>query len=179
LNVTEFLTPDAVVIYPSRGRVLLLGLGAAAFVALGFFLWRIGGIRNQIVAVAAGGFFGMCFFFALYKLIWRQPALIISSSGLVDNSSALGGYAIRWNEVESVYISTMRTSLFSSQHFLSIRLKRPEEFLNRQSSFRARLMKANVSLVGAPVNISANTLPIKLEELVAMVQQKCSVAGAS
>jgi hypothetical protein len=97
----------------------------------------------------------------------------------MDNSSALGGYAIRWNEVESIYISTMRTSAFSSQRFLSIRLKRPEEFLSRQSAFRARLMKVNVSLVGAPVNISANTLPIKLEELMAMVQQKCSVAGTS
>jgi hypothetical protein len=80
LNVDEFLTPDAVVLYPSRGRILLIGLGAAAFVALSFFLWQIGGVRNQIVAVAACGFFGICFLFALYKLIWRQPALIINSS---------------------------------------------------------------------------------------------------
>jgi len=179
LNVDEFLTPDAVVIYPSRARVFLLLLGSAAFVALGIVLWRIGGIRNEVVGVAASGFFGLCLVFAVVKLISHQPALIMNSSGFMDNTSALGGYTVRWDEVESIYISSMRTSLFSAQRFLSVRLKRPEEFLSRQSAFKARLMKANVGLVGAPINISTNTLPVKLEELVAMMQKRLPSAQAS
>jgi hypothetical protein len=35
------------------------------------------------------------------------------------------------------------------------------------------MMKMNVGLVGAAVNIPANTLPISLEELIQNIQQKC------
>jgi hypothetical protein len=179
LNVDEFLTPDAIVIYPSRGRVFLALLGSAVFVALGAFLWRIGGIRNQVAAVASCVVFGLCLIFAVIRLISHQPALIINSSCLMDNSSALGGYTVRWDEVEGIYISSVRASLFSTQRFLSICLKRPEEFLSRQSAFRARWMKANVALVGAPVNISASPLPVRLEELMAMIQKNLASAQAS
>jgi hypothetical protein len=175
-DYNQFLTPDAVVIYPSRGKLLLLVLGGAAFIALGLFLWRTGQIKNQVVAILSVVFFGACFVFGVIRLIWRKPSLIISPMGILERSSALGSYLLRWDEIDSVFISTMQVTAFSSQRFLSIRLKNTEEFLARQSSARARLMRMNMGLVGAPINISASTLPVKLEELIEVMQQK-SPAG--
>jgi hypothetical protein len=172
LNPNEFLTPDAVVIYPSRARIFLVFLGSLAFVALGFFLWKnwqeTEGPRALVAAVAGIGFFGLGAVFALVKLISRQPALVINSSGFM-----FGKYSLHWDEVESIYISSMRVSAFSTQRFISVRLKRPEEFLSRQPALMARLMKANMGLTGAHVNISANVLPMKPEDLVATMRNKC------
>jgi len=168
----QFLTPDAAVIYPSRGKLLLAIFGAAAFVALGFFLWNTGEIKGQIAGVLSIGFFGACFLFCVIRLTWRRPSLIISPMGIFDSSSWLGGYILPWNEIDRVYVSTMRTSVFSSQRFLSVRLKNTEEFLARQSSAKTRMMRMNMGLVGAPINISASTLPVTLEEILELIHQK-------
>jgi hypothetical protein len=171
-----FLTPDAAVIYPSRGKLLLLVLGAAAFVALGFFVWSIGEIKGQVAGALSIVFFSACFVFGVIRLIWRSPSLIISPMGIFEGSSALGSYILRWDEIHSVYISTMRVTVFSSQRFLSVRLKNTEEFLARQSSAKARIMRMNMGLVGAPINISASALPVTLEEILELIHQK-SPAG--
>jgi hypothetical protein len=176
VDYTPFLTPDAVVIYPSRGKLLLLALGSAAFVVLGFFMWSTGQTKNQVGGVLSIVFFGACFLFGAARLIWRRPSLIISPNGIFEGSSALGGYLLRWDEIHSVYISTMRVNVFSSQRFLSVRLNNTEEFLARQSSAKARLMRMNMGLVGAPINISSSTLPMTLEEIINVIQQK-SPAG--
>jgi hypothetical protein len=153
-------------------KLFLLVLCGAAFAVVSLFIWRTGEVVKQTVAVAGVLFSGVCLVFGVVKLIWRQPALIINSAGILDNSSALGKYAVLWDEIEDGYISTMQTSLFSKQRVLSIRLKRTEEFIHRQPAIRACLMKANVGLLGAPVNISTNTLPVSLEELISLIQQK-------
>ena len=173
MDTNEFLTPDAVVFYPSRNKLFLLIFVAAVLVAANFFTWKTGKTTHQAVAVAGGVLFGACLLFAIARLVWRRPALIINSAGFMDNSSALGAYSLRWDEIEAIYISSIRASAFSRQRFLSVRLKRVDEFINRQPAFRAKLMRANIRLVGAPVNISAVTLPVTLEEVVTIMQQKC------
>jgi len=172
LDLNPFITPDAVVVYPSRGKLFFLTLGATGFVAGSVFIWKAGDLTNQVVAATAGAFFGVCLVIGVAKLIWHRPALIINSTGILENSSAFGGHFLHWSEIEGIYISSLRVSTFSRQRFLSILLKRPEEFLSRQSTLRAGLMNANVGLVGAPVNISASALPMTLEEIITIIQQK-------
>jgi len=45
--------------------------------------------------------------------------------------------------------------------------------ISRQEPIRAKLMKANVQQLGAPVAISAMILSVTLEELIALIHKKC------
>jgi len=164
----QFLTPDAVLIYVSRLKMSLLVLGAAGFVVAGIFLWRTDQLTNQIIGVTSILFFGACLVAGLVKLVIRKPVLAINSIGI-----ASGRLNLAWEEIESIYVSSVRSSTFSSQRFLSIRPKDVKEFIRHQPAIRAISMKANMTLVGAPWNIAANTLPMELEDLIKIIRQRC------
>jgi hypothetical protein len=171
LNAGEFLTPDAVVIYSNRAKLLRLILGASGLLTLSLLLWKTRIVNNQ-AGLTACVFFGAGLGFGLVMWFRKRPALIINSVGLFDQSSTLTPYAVRWDEADAVYIS-WNTLEFSKFRFLSIRLKDPDAFIARQEPLRAMLMKANVRQLGAPVAISAMILSVTLEELVAIIRQKC------
>lgn len=166
------LTPDAFVVYPSRVKLLLLAMVCVAFVALGFYIWSADH-GDKVIAIVDWIFFGLALLFFIGRLLRQAPSLIVNQSGILDSSSGFGRYFLHWGEIDSIYISSL-----GRQRFLSIRLKDLEPFLSRQSAVKARLMRANIKLVGAPVNISATTLPVKLEELLAVIQQKSGVRMA-
>lgn len=168
------LTPDAFVIYPSRAKLLFFALVGGAFFAGCFGLWNDGRIKYQIVAVLGWVMCGLVVWFCIKRLVKPAPALILNQSGIFDNSSGVSGYFLHWEEIDSIFISSIRR-----QRFLAIRLKAPELFLSRQSAMKAAAMRMNIKLVGAPVNISANTLPLKLEELMAVIQQKAPAVRVS
>jgi len=176
LTAEEFLTPDAVVIYSSRAKLLPLVLGASVFLALSLLLWKALVISNQ-AGLTACVFFGAGLGLGLVMWFRKRPALIINSTGIFDQSSTLTGYAVLWDEADAIYVSS--TALEGSKlRFLSIRLKDPEAFIRRQEPVRAMLMKANVSQLGAPVAISAMILSVSLEELVTIIRQKCPALRA-
>jgi len=163
-----FLTPDAFILYPSRVKLVLMALVCLVFAAGTILVWDEGGTDDRIIAIVAWIFLGLAFSFFITRLAKHAPSLIVNRSGIFDNSSALGPYMLHWEEIESVYVSST-----GRQKFLSLQLRDPEGFLNRQSGVKVRLMRANMKMAGSPVSISANTLPIKLEELKYMIRQKC------
>ena len=169
------LTPDAFVVYPSRGKLVLMAIGCIALTACAIAEWLEGSLEYRIVALAAGVFFGLVFVLVIMRLVKRTPSLILNQSGIFDNSSALGGYFLRWEEIDSIFISSMTVSM-NRQRFLSIKVKDTDRFLSQQGTLKAKMMRANIKLVGAPVNISANTLPIRLEELLEVIKQKSAAA---
>jgi hypothetical protein len=169
----SIFTPDAVLIYASRAKLILLLLAAAAFVTLSPLLWKTGRTDYRIVAVLAVTLCGAAALWLLARLIWQKPALIISSIGIYDGSSALGGIVLRWEQIEDVYISFLKTSAFSKQRFLSVRVKDTDEFLREVAGMKAMTMRMNIGLVGAPVNIPATTLSIPLEEVIEHMRKTC------
>ncbi|HEY6250545.1 MAG TPA: STM3941 family protein, partial [Candidatus Angelobacter sp.] len=168
------LTPDALVLYPSRAKLALFALLCALFLAGGFGMWNDSRIEYKVGAVADWIFFGLALLLFISRLVQRVPSLIVNQSGIFDSSSRISAYFLRWEEIDSVYISSL-----GRQRFLSLRLRDPEAFLSRQSPMKAKIMRANIKLVGAPVNISASTLPLKLEELLSVIQQKAPAVRVS
>ena len=160
------LTPDAFVVYPGRSKLVFFSLLAAAFIAVGFFVWS-NDRSDRFIAILDWVFFGFGLLLFLARLIWRVPSLIVNQMGIYDNGAGFSGYFLRWEEIDSIY-----TSSIGRGRFVSIRLKDPEAFLSRQGPIKAKLMRANVKLVGAPVNIATNVLTLKEEELIAIIQQK-------
>jgi hypothetical protein len=164
-NYSQWMTPDATVIYSSRGKLLLMALGGGAFVALGLFLTDM---EERAAGLAAVVFFGLCALYAVWRLVRPTPALIIHPLGILDNASALPAGFLRWDEISGVFVARIK-----NQRFLAIALRDVNALLSRQSSLKARMMKVNILLTGAAINIPATTLPISLEELIQKIQETC------
>ena len=160
-----------IILYPKRSRLLFMTSGAFLFVFAGFYIrstaneGRIPPFLAVIVSYLAIGFFGLCFIYGLYRLVVRRPSLILSRDGILDNASAVNAGLVRWEEINRIFCSSMQR-----QQFVSITLKDAEGFLGRMGVIKARLMRVNVRLVGAPINLPANVLAMTSSELLELIQ---------
>jgi hypothetical protein len=163
---------DETIIEPSKTKILLLLLGASAFVAAGIWIFFLDDASiqshrriNDPVYVRGLGlvaivFFGIFALYALTKLFDKKPALIFNNSGIVDNASSASAGFIPWSEVIGAEIFEIQ-----KQKLLIIKVRDPQEYIARGSSLRQKLNKANYKMVGSPISISANTLAINFSEL--------------
>ena len=154
------------VIYPSKFKMVLLTAGALLFVCAGLALavWRDeAGLTFWEFAFMAWvviPLFGFCFLYACYRLIVPKPAVIINHRGIFDNASALSAGLVEWDEIDKFFIYEYR-----GQRILGIVPLDVKAFLQRQPVFKRWLMKVNIRLVEAPINIPQSTLPMKVDEL--------------
>src|SRR6516164_9557180 len=99
-------TPPDVVVPLSKGRIILLLLGAVAFVVASIWMWSIADAQTRFnpltmkaAAIAGVSFFGMCAIYSSYKLFDTRPGLIIDEQGIEDHSSAVAAGRIPWEDV--------------------------------------------------------------------------------
>jgi len=161
-------TPTEVVIPLSKGKLVLLLLGALTFVAGNIWIWSIADGQTRynplcMKAVAIGGvsFFGWCAIYGCLKVFDGQPGLIIDDQGIVDNSSAVAAGRILWNEVVALHVSNI-----AGLRFITVVVADPQKFAGR-GNFLSRMLKAaNKKMTGGPINISSYSLALKFDELV-------------
>jgi hypothetical protein len=161
---------EKIILYPRRSKMFLIALVSLLFVCAGFFILSQSDEPHipqalRIIISFLGIGFGPCFLYALYRIAVRQPALTLSQEGLLDNASGVSAGLVRWEEIERIY-----TSSLLGQQFVSISVKDPERFLQRMHGFKAKLMRPNIGLVGAPVNLPVTALGITSAELVVLIE---------
>lgn len=160
-----------IIIYPSKAKLLLIAVGALLFVAGGIYFaieseslnlsyWKI-----VLVSYIGVPFFGLCFIYAIYRLLKPQPSLVINREGIFDNASAVGAGLIRWQEIAELIPYS-----FMGQQFLGIVPVNVDEILARQSCIKRMVVKMNQALVQAPFNIPQNILPISIDELMYTIE---------
>jgi hypothetical protein len=164
---------DETVVPLSRSKVLLLIIGAVAFVALGFWMFQLDSawIESQrrfnnpllvhAIGVASMVFFGFCGVVGIRKLLDRTPGLVLSSAGMSVASSTAPGGLIPWGDVEG-----FATHEIHRQKFLVVKLRAPEKYVRTGGSIRQALHRANMNMVGSPISLSSSTLKINFDELV-------------
>lgn len=156
----------------SKVKILVLMLGAAVFVLLGAWLLSVDvqeieshrRFNNPVLFYGIGivsiVFFGLCGFIGVKKFFDNSPGVIISSKGILDNSSGISAGLISWEEV--VGISEYQVQ---KQKFVSIHVKDPEKYVNNGNALKRMANRANIKMCGTPLNISANNLKISYDEL--------------
>jgi hypothetical protein len=171
-------TGNETIIALSKRKMLLVLLGASAFVAAGSWMFffadasiksRRGGYDPLLargVGLAAIVFFGVFALYALKKLFDKKPALIFNNNGIVDNASSVLAGFIPWSEVVGAEICVIQ-----NQKLLIIMLRNPKVYIARGNSLKQALNKANYKMVGSPISISSNTLAIDFSELVSIFDQ--------
>ncbi|HEX8492494.1 MAG TPA: STM3941 family protein [Pyrinomonadaceae bacterium] len=166
---------DETIIKLSKTKIVLLLLGAFAFVAAGIWMLSLDGASIQShrrfndptyvhgLGLVSIVFFGSCGLYALKKLFDKKPALVFNNSGITDNASGVSAGFIPWSEVLGAEIFEIQ-----QQKMLIIRVRNPQEYIDRGNSLKRTLNKANYKMVGSPISISANTLQIKFSELASL-----------
>ncbi len=130
------MTNDEKIIELSKGKILLLVIGAAVFVALGIWMYLLNPawIESQPrfndpllthgIGIVSVVFFGLCAIVGIKKLFERRPGLILSAAGLSDNSSGVSAGLIPWDEIEGFDVFKIRR-----QKLLVVKLADPEKYM--------------------------------------------------
>ncbi|MEQ1732099.1 MAG: STM3941 family protein [Bacteroidia bacterium] len=156
----------------SKKKLLQMLIGSLAFVALG--LWLVFNPptngryahANPIFAFVIGAisilFFAPAFIFIAKKLYENKPGLIIDNIGITDNSHGVSAGLIVWSDIEKIYEVQI-----NKQKIIIIEVKNPQEYIDKQLSYlKRKLMLFGINMYGTPLSITSNTLQIKHDELV-------------
>jgi hypothetical protein len=153
--------------YPSSiRRTALVALGSIVFVVL--CAWALLG-HSSIKAVLAGAvgvpFFGLCAAVAIGRLVRRRPELVITGEGVTH--AMLG--SISWTEIAAVGIREIKVSS-RPQRMIELILHDPGAYLARAPRMARITGKANLRLGYSPATISATTLPVGVDEVLAAMR---------
>jgi len=166
------------VIELSKGKIVLLMLGAIAFVVAGIWMVTLDAeaIENLNryndptlvygIGAAAIVFFGLMGVLGLKKLFDRSPGIILNQDGLTDNSSGFSVGFIPWSDVSG--IGQYETH---KQKFISILLRDPEKYVNSGNFLRRKANQATLKMAGTPITISANSLKTSYEDLLSAFEE--------
>ncbi|MFB9079623.1 STM3941 family protein [Flavobacterium procerum] len=118
--------------------------------------------------IASIVFFGYAGFSIFKKLGDKKPGLLINSEGITDNSSNVAAGLILWSDIIRI-----TTANVMNQKFLIIKVKNPNEYINRQNGIlKRKTVEMNYKTYGSPISISANTLDTNFVELYNLLQRK-------
>ena len=158
----------------SKSKLLMMLIGSALFVGLG--IWFVknpteikpnGETLVSIVGIASILFFGACLLSITKKIFDKTIGLAIDDNGIYDNSSGVSVGLINWGD-----ISGISTSEIASTKFILIQTTKPDKYINRaKNGLAKRAMKANTKMYGTPISISSNTLKIKHNALLDIIER--------
>lgn len=165
--------------YPMK-HLLLLVIGSVLMA--GISLWLVfEGINGETVLIfpptfliivgAIGAlFFGFALFFWGYRLIVPQPALEITSRGIIDNSSALATkIEIPYENIEKAYLST-----FANQMYIVVDVYDESPILEQASTLRRKSMLLNKKQLGLSIvliTLKGHTNE-ELEEIARLINER-------
>lgn len=116
------------------------------------------------------GLLGIYFF--TKKLMDKKPGLVLSDQGIVDNTSAFNFGLIPWVDIAAIYERSIQTGIASKQYFLTIAVKDPEKYIDRETNFlKRKLLIANSKSYGSPIHISTNGLKTTPKYLLQLVNE--------
>lgn len=155
----------------SKGKGILILLGAAFFVIASFWLWSVADNQSRYspelisgAAIVGTLFFGACGIYAAIKLFDTQPGLVLDESGIFDNSSAVSVGQIPWHDISDICELAV-----ANQKFVSIIVIDPKKYIEKCGFVKRQIGALNFRHYGSPINISSNTLQFSHEDLVETV----------
>lgn len=143
-----------VIVYQSKLKqlgLLLLGLG---MVVLSLFVAFAGSIESNYLILILGIFsvlfFGICDIYILKQLIKGKELVILTDDGFYDYSSAIAtnDLLVSWSDVDRI-----QSKQVINQTFVSIYLKTPDKYLSQLSSYKQKLIAANIEMGLGEINI--------------------------
>lgn len=162
------------IVMAKKGRMVMLTIFSLMFVALGIFILLVPfneSMLPMVIGILAILIFGLCFLYYVKALVEREPAVIITKEGIIDNSSYIRAGLVKWEEIEAIEFLN-----FSGQVFLGIFTYDPELIINRSSGMKRILNRLNKGLLPSQVNIPFKNLDCSAEELMNAIGERWDTA---
>lgn len=163
-------TMDRIEVPLNRLKLLgqcLAALALAAASALLIWIPTRYGLWAQIMGTVGVAFSGAVGAAVLFRLLRPGPALIIDDDGILDDASGVGLGRIRWDQVGE--IDEYRVD---DQAFLSIMVEDADALIAQQPFWKRRIIRANLQMGAAAVNIPQGSVGIKLSDLRRVIDQR-------
>lgn len=159
---------DDFIVMSKRSRMVMLAIFSLVFVAAGILILFIPFNETwpTAVGILAIIVFGLCFFYYVIVLIKREPAVIVTKEGIIDQSSYIRAGLVRWEDIEAIDFLNL-----SGQTYLGIFTFDSELIINRSSGMKKLFNILNKGLLPSQVNIPVNNLACSAEELVHAIGQ--------
>lgn len=157
------------VIMPKMKKILILAALSLIFVVLGIVLLFIsfsGTAWLTLVSILTIVIFGLCFIYYLKVFIKREPAVIISTEGIVDQSSFIGAGLVKWDEIKEIQFVS-----FSGQIYLGISTFDRELIINRMTGIKKLFNQVNKGLMETQVNIPVKILACSMDEMLKVINE--------
>ena len=163
---------DETTIELSKTKLVVLLLGASAFVALGYWMLSLDSaiieaqprFNNPLlfhglggVLMALSGTFGGL---ALRKLFDNKPGLVFNQLGILDNSSTFSAGLVPWEEISGFGVYETH-----KQKMLVVFVVDPSKYIEVGGSLRRYLIRASSHMSGSPIVITPSALKTDFDEL--------------
>lgn len=153
-------------------------MGSLGFTAIGlWFVLNPPNISNPyfgnptrllVLGIIAILIFGLLTIYIARKLTDNKPGLIIDNIGLIDNSSGVSAGQILWSDIEDISVLEIHR-----QKLIMLQVKNPQDYIDKQTSvLKKKLMQMNFNIYGTPLSITSNSLQIKFEELLHILNDR-------
>lgn len=113
----------------------------------------------------------ICIAFLIYtakRFLDKRPGLIINNMGVLDNSGLVSAGMVFWTDIVEINKSRV---LFTE--CVLIKVKNPERYVSVQKNlFKRSWLNIENRRMGSPVNIAANGLNIKYNDLFRIIQDR-------
>lgn len=167
----------------SKGKIILLLIGAIAFVVGGVFfalspeVFATSRMRSpeviRIVGILSISFFGICGYFIAKKFFDPKPGLIIDDEGITDNTNAASLGLIEWRDITGMTVVQV-----ASTKFLVLMVNNPEKYISRAGGMLSkRAVSMNSKMYGSPVTIISNSLKMSFKELETLLKTELEKRG--
>ena len=123
--------------------------------------------------------FGVCIFcalFFLYQIVrerfFGKPFLFITSDTVFVNS--FGDFKVRFADVEKFILSTITVSYNTRKQYIGIKFKKDVELKKNEEANKIKksMRNFNVRVVGAQESLPADSLNIRAEELLDILNER-------
>lgn len=162
------------IVMANKGRLVMLAVFCLVFVAVGIFILSIPfnePMWPMVIGVLTIAVFGLCFLYYVKVLVKREPAVVVTKEGIIDNSSYIRAGLVKWEEIEAIDFLS-----FSGQTYLGIFTYDRELIINRSSGMKKLFNRLNKGLLPSQVNIPVNNLACSAGELVNAIGERWKTA---
>lgn len=152
------------------GALLFVVLGLAFIIApQKFFDFSlIVRIFAFIVGLISIIFFGFILIVGLQNLFENKSGLTINEDGVIDDFSGYSIGLISWNDILEI-----KTIKVSSQKFLILIVKNPQDYINKQTNkIKRKFLEINYKKYDSPITFSANSLLTSFNEMEKIIMDK-------
>lgn len=164
---------DSLVVFPRRGKLLALCAVSLALLGMCYVVGKsaangdgVNAWKAWLAVVVGVPFFGIGFFYLLYRAIAPSPLVSAGVDGVMFGGTILSGQRVAWDEVEGFYYCTVK-----GQRMVGMALRNQEAVLSRMGVGVRWLAKINAGMTGCAFHVPQSILPMPLEELVQRMER--------